>query len=115
MGILRLHTSLYWLKQHGIKPLTADELGIVEAYHSQIMDFPLGEERQQWEASALQKEDEELDALTAAYRPQLFPILQRILTEASRGASSKAKIKNSFYKQHTTLSVAAGRNVTTVC
>ncbi|TGE28477.1 hypothetical protein [Hymenobacter metallicola] len=80
-GILRLDATLYWLAQHDIKPLTDDEWELVEAYHAQIINFPLGEERLAWEPSALQKVSEELEQLNNLYRPQLLTLLNRVVNE----------------------------------
>lgn len=79
MGILRLKTNLYWLEPYNIKPLTTEELVIVKAYHAQIIDFSLGDERNYLAPEIWQKEAKESAAINALYRTQLKEILQRLL------------------------------------
>ncbi|RSK33084.1 DUF2489 domain-containing protein [Hymenobacter metallilatus] len=82
LGILRLHTILYWLRQQNVTPLSEEDVQVLEAYHAQIIDFPIGDERHNWSLEALQKEDAELQELTALYQPQLMAVLYRIVAEA---------------------------------
>ncbi|GAB3222874.1 hypothetical protein GCM10027346_01300 [Hymenobacter seoulensis] len=89
LGISRLNKNVYWLKWHKIKPLTDEELKIVEAYYAQIMNYPLDEKQQHiWAPAALQRKQAELKELTDLYRPHLMPILTRIVTEAALSTTS---------------------------
>ena len=83
LGILRLHTILYWLRQQDVNPLVEEDLQVLEAYYAQIIDFPIGDERHSWSLEALQKEDAELQELTALYESQLRAILHKIVAEAT--------------------------------
>ena len=83
LGIMRLHKNFIGCRIHGIKPLSDDDLRIINSYYDLIKEYPIEQERLEWAPDVLQKLDENLERITKASEPKIMPILIRIVTEAT--------------------------------